>query len=112
MRRGEINEDIAETAWRAGEWELAADAYGQLADNDNKNDSGFRMAISALMAGENELPDGARQALADDPDALDAVSHMFSDAPEFDFENADDVAEYASSISKEMELLRKGLNNE
>lgn len=109
LRRGEADNEFASAAWRAGDWPLTAEAFNAVPKKDRKKTAASRAALAALNAGAGSLPTAARDTLADDPETLAALSHMFKKAPAVSVRAIDVLADFAAGVKKETDFMEIGL---
>ncbi len=110
LRQGNMTEEVAMAAWRAGEWKLTVDAYTQLASENA--DDGLRLALAAFMSDAKSMPDIANRALANDPSMLEMSQQMFASAPQFSPRVLEDAVAYSTGLTNETTHIRERLNDE
>ena len=109
LRRGEADNEFANTAWRAGDWSLATAAFNAVPKKERKPAAASRAALAALNSGADTLPLAAREALVDDPETLAALSHMFKTAPAVSVRAIDILADFTTGVKKETDFMERGL---
>ncbi len=109
LRRGEADNEFANTAWRAGDWPLATAAFNAVPKKERKTAAASRAALAALNSGAETMPPAAREALADDPETLAALSHMFKAAPTVSVRAIDILADFTTGVKKETDFMERGL---
>ncbi len=109
LRRGEADNEFATTAWRAGDWPLATAAFNAVPKKERETAAASRATLAALNAGAGDVPAAAREALANDPEALAALAHMFKTAPTVSVRAIDVLADFTSGVKKETDFMARGL---
>lgn len=109
LRRGEADNEFANTAWRAGDWSLAATAFNAVPKKERKTATASRAALAALNSGAETMPLSTRETLAEDPETLTALSHMFKAAPAVSVRAIDVLAEFTTGVKKEADFMERGL---
>ncbi|WP_428408217.1 hypothetical protein [Hyphococcus sp.] len=110
LRRGDGDNEFANTAWRAGDWSLAAEAFDAVPKKEREKAAASRAALASLNTGAASLPPSVREALADDPETLAALAHMFKTAPAVSVRAIDILADYAAGVKKETDFMERGLD--
>ena len=106
---GAQDDAFAAAAWRAEDWALALEAFEQAPAKERGRAAAARVALSALNAGAKSLPETVRDALAGDPESLNALAHMFTSAPAVNVRAIDLLAGFSQGVAKETFFMETGL---
>ena len=110
MRNGASDNELANAAWRAGDWPLVNEAFAAVPKKERDASAASRAALAALNAGATSLSPAVREALAKDPATLAALAHMFVAAPAVNIRAIDLLAEFAAGVVKETDFMERGLS--
>lgn len=101
---------MAIAAWLAGDWASAMRAYQRIDPNIMGEADAFRFALSAYMAGAQDLPPAAEAVLRREESAsLDGVKSLFESAPAGAV--LDRGKALVESVDEEIHLIREALSH-
>lgn len=109
IRDGAADNEFSTAAWRARDWPLSVNAFANTPKKQRKNTAALRAGLAALNGGAGDVPAAVRETLANDPDALAALAHMFKSAPAVNVRAIDLLSDYAKGVSKEADFMGTGL---
>ncbi|MEO1137001.1 MAG: hypothetical protein AAFW68_10415, partial [Pseudomonadota bacterium] len=109
LRANAPEPEFTNAAWRAEDWRLAVDAFEKTSPNAQTASAATRASLAALNANAKALPNGAREALADRPDARRALAHMFKQAPNVNIRTVDLLADFSTGVKSETIFMQTGI---
>lgn len=109
LKTGAADNELANAAWRASEWKLAADALDAVPSKERSHAAAARVALGALNTGAKQMPKAAAEALDDDPQSRDAIAHMFVAAPVVNARALGLISDFAQGVVRETNFMGAGL---
>lgn len=106
---GVTDAEFTKAAWRAEDWALAVDAFEKTPEDQQTESAAKRASLAALNTNAGSLPKGAQEALAEQPDALRALTHMFKKAPAVNVRTIDVLADFSTGLRSETNFMETGL---
>ncbi|WDI31540.1 hypothetical protein PUV54_16435 [Hyphococcus flavus] len=112
VRTGAADDAMTRAAWRGEDWSLSMEAFDKTPAKQRTTGSAARISLAALNAGLGSLPAAARETLAQDPELLAAIAHMFAPAPAVSVRAIDALGEYSVGVAKETNFMQRGLGDD
>lgn len=109
MRNSAADSEFTKAAWRTSDWALAVEAFSKTPKDKQNVEAAKRASLAALNNGADAPPSAALEALADKPDALNALSHMFKKAPSVNIRAIDLLADFSTGVAREADFMETGL---